>query len=352
MDVYRPPSATDFVKVARSLLLARIEDAEPGRIAAREYPRLLTKAAVDGIGFSTSSGEDLTGARAIARDFARAVEPLTILGKLSGVVPVPFDTPLPFVSARSAAKFLAEFEPVPVVKPTLVNATFKPKKISAITVVSKELLRNARSAEATLRRELTASVVTGLDSALLDPAHTLSDGRPASLTSEADLIFDGSGATDPANIDSLLSAMLGHMVALGSQMQTLAWITSRENAVGLALLRTAVGGTQAYPTVSAQGGVLAGLPLLVSDGCPRDALVLADAAALMLADENDATLAVTDSALIDMDDAPGGSNRVSMFTTDSLGLRITRYLNWSLAVPHVVYAKNFELAIATVSTTE
>jgi HK97 family phage major capsid protein len=346
-------SATDFVRAARVLLLARSLDLEPGQIAEREYGKRspVLKSAIDGVGFSTSAGQDLTTARAIARDFARAVEPLSVLGKLSGISRVPFDTPAPYISARSAAAFVAEFAPVPVVRPTLVSTLLRPRKVSAIIVTSKELLKHASSAESTLRRELTASVVEGLDGALLDPAHTATDGRPGSVTSEADVTFNGGSATDVTGIDSLLSAMLSHFAWLGGDVRYAAWITTPSNALGLSLLRVAPGGARAFEGVTVAGGMLGGLPLLVSASAPADGLTLLDSSALMLADNHDVSLLTSDAALIDMDTAPDGSNYVSVFATDSAALRVTRFLNWALIRPAVVYATNFTLAPAVVSTT-
>jgi hypothetical protein len=58
--------------------------------------------------------------------------------------------------------------------------------------------------------------------------------------------------------------------------------------------------------------------------------------------------------MIEQDNAPaGGSTLVSLFQSDSLGLKIVRTINWQFrrSPAPVAYCTNFELAAATASTT-
>jgi hypothetical protein len=171
------------------------------------------------------------------------------------------------------------------------------------------------------------------------------------VTSEADLQFNGAAATDVAGVDSLLSAMLAHYVAIGGDQGFGVWITSPANAVAFSVLRAGARGPQAFVGVGAMGGQLTGVPLLTSKGAPADSLTLLDGSGLMLADCGETTLAVSEAAMIDMDDAPTGTNLVSVFGADAVALKIVRVLNWKLVRPAVCFATNFTLPAANVDTT-
>jgi HK97 family phage major capsid protein len=361
MQVREPPSNKSprpLVQISRCLLLARAHGIEPHQAAEQLYGlsrrdanvvEILQRAAT-ATHTTQGPGAQLYSVRGIATEFADAVRPLTVLGRLQ-TVRVPLATTLPLISTRTVFSFVEEKMPIPVAAPALgTNITLAPKKVAGIIVTSRELMQHSEG-EAVLQREMVAGCVEGIDRALLDPSATVTAGRPASITSESDLVYQGSGADTAAEIDVLLSAMVGNLIALGSTLEKAAWITTPTNCAELAQKRT-TGGNLAYAGVTVHGGVLYGLPLYATASSPSHGLTLVDGGEILVADEGETSVQVSDAAMIEQDSAPNGSSTlISLFSSDSLGLKIVRTVNWQMRRPFVVYCTNFDLAPATASTT-
>jgi HK97 family phage major capsid protein len=266
-------------------------------------------------------------------------------------VPVPVATPLTWLTTRTRFTFVEERDPIPVAAPAFAaGITLKPKKISGIVVTSRELLE-ASDAEQVLAREMVGGCVEGLDVALLDPAVIATDGSPASVTSVASPVFDAAAVDTAAEIDVLIWNMIAGLVTGGSTLQHAAFVTSLANCTGLAMLRDTTGDGYAYPGMTAKGGVLGGLPVIGTAYGPTDGLALVDGGEIMVYDSNETSVQVSQNASIDMNTEPAGTSRVSLFQTDAIGLKITRYVNWALRHEFVSYATNFELAPGSQSTT-
>jgi HK97 family phage major capsid protein len=349
----------DLVRVARCLLLARSYGADSTEIAERLYgktrhrhiPAMLHKAAVDTIG-TVDTGGELFSPASVSTAFSEAVRTRSVLGQLA-TLPVPFSTPLTWISSRTTFGFVEERQPIPVTAPTFATpVTLKPKKCAGIIVTGRELLESSQ-AEEILSREMTGGCLEALDRALLDPDIVATDGSPASVSSASSLFYDASSATTPADIDGLASAMIAHIIAAGANLENAVFVTSLVNLSGLALLRTTGGDTPAYPGVTVKGGSLGGLPILGSAYAPADGLTLVAGDEILLADDQQTTIEVTEAAMISQDTDPASNDTwVSLFQADALGLKLTRHVNWSLRNPHVVHAKNFEIAPGTPATTE
>jgi hypothetical protein len=162
--------------------------------------------------------------------------------------------------------------------------------------------------------------------------------------------FDATGADTAAEIDILLSAMIGALVTAGSTLQAAQFVTTPQNCASLALMRS-TGGKFAYPDVTVHGGSIAGLPLLASASAPAAGLTLVDGSEILVADDGEVEIDVTDSAMVATSTTPESEPLlVSTFQTDSLGLRIVRWVNWTLRRPFVAYATGFTLPAADAST--
>lgn len=344
--------ARELARIARCMLISRADGEHPADVAGRLYgdearvTRVL-KSATDTHGTSGTGGE-LYSPAVVAAEFADAVRPLTVLGRLA-TVRVPFATPLPFISTRSTFDFVQERAPIPATNPGFGGPVhLRPKKVAGIIAVSKELVKSSR-AEEVLQSEMTAGVVEAMDRRLLDPTSTVTDGRPASVTSAASA-FDGTGVDTPAEIDDLLSAMIGTLITAGSTLVSAAFVTTPQNCASLALMRT-TNGDRAYPGVTVTGGAIAGLPLLASASAPANGLALVDGSEILVADDGETSIVVTDQAMIRASDDPANeATWLSVFEADCLALKVVRTVNWELRRSFVAYATNFSLPAATAST--
>jgi HK97 family phage major capsid protein len=280
----------------------------------------------------------------VAQDFIAAVRAATVVDRLQGVRRAPFTVPIPREStAGFGGAWAGEGSPVPVSNAFLDQVTLPRTHALALAVVTGDLLDNIRPAhELALRDVMLRSVVQYLDQQFLNPSVTASANvRPASITAGAAEITS-TGATAAAILNDLKSML----AAVNSDLSAPAWIMCRRDAVHLAGLLTA-GGALQFPTVTALGGTLLGIPMLTTSAVPANAgspatdrhIVLLDAGSVLLADEGRVAVSVSRVTTIEMDSGPtntGGpspvaSNQTSMYQTHSAAVKTSREISWARA---------------------
>ncbi len=211
-----------------------------------------------------------------------------------------------------------------------------------MAVVTKELVRsNDPTAEAVLSRELARAAVARLDVSFIDPTNSgVTDTTPASVTSSATPI--PSGGSSLSAIDSDLGGAINALDAAGSDLAFAHWVMRPKTALYLSRLR-GTGGALAYPGITVKGGVLLGLPVVVSAhitnvGSPPESFIaLVDASQITVVDDNETEITTSTNASIQMDNSPTvdaaagtGASLVSMFQTESIALKAVRTVNWRL----------------------
>src|SRR5690606_22085320 len=87
-----------------------------------------------------------------------------------------------------------------------------------------------------------------------------------------------------------------------------------------------------FPDVTAFGGSIFGIPLLVSAGCPDATLALIDADSLLVTDAGIGIDAVR-HASFQFNSAPsaGATDVVSLFQTNAIGVKVERWITWRLS---------------------
>jgi hypothetical protein len=117
-------------------------------------------------------------------------------------------------------------------------------------------------------------------------------------------------------------------------------VMNERTAAYLSALRGS-GGGPCFPRMTCRGGELLGLPALTSlsvarVGSPQETTItLLDPGRIWLTDEGRAAVSVSDKTNLEMSDVPSGdsmaptaASMVSMFQTESIGIKATRWLNW------------------------
>jgi HK97 family phage major capsid protein len=287
--------------------------------------------------------DDMALASPAAFDFAEFVRPLSILGKITGFRRVPARVRMIHATAGSSAYWAGERNPRPISRMTFVGDTLEALSVIGILVATKELMRSsAPSAESILSRDLAAAAVYALDLALIDPENAgVTDVKPASVTSGVTALHSA-GAT-LANIDADLALLIQALSDAGSDLSMATFVMRPKTALYLARLRSA-SGDLAYPGMGAKGGVLLGLPAItsaavpVSTGSPgsgNSSITLLDPAQITVADDNNGAIDVSENTALQMESTPAGGPTavVSMFQTESVALKITRYANWQAVRP-------------------
>jgi HK97 family phage major capsid protein len=283
---------------------------------------------------STTDAAALLGP--VGHDYSEFLRGMTILGRLVGLRRVPFDTRILQQDTGLGADWVGEGNPIPVSAAAFAGATLVMLKVAAICIVTDQLARSsAPSAESTLSRDLGRAGAQALDVAFIDPLNAGNNGvRPASVTFGAPSFV--SAGTDLASIDSDLEILINSLSDNGSTLESAAWVMRPRTATYLARLR-GTGGVLAFPTMTARGGTLLGLPALTSAHVPVDIstadetlIALIDAAQITLADDGDAEFFVSTESTLVMDDSPATGEQAyrSLWQENLVGIRMTRSANW------------------------
>lgn len=291
------------------------------------------KSAVAGGG--TGSGEwgaELSDLTEAAAEFLDAIRPRTVLGKLQGVRRVPANTPVVTTDAGSTAFWAGAGKATPLSRSAFDRVLLKPLNIIAMQVFSKDLFESADpAAEALIHRDLASAVVELSDTAFLDAANAGVVGeRPPAI------VYGAPAFTATGDLADDLEAAIG---MLDGAIDSAAWVMHPRLAASIGL-RAGARGVAA--DLGARGGSLAGLPVLTSAAAQFDSdngsIILVDAAGVVLTDGG-GEFSTTADASVEMTDSPSGdatgptaaTSPVSLFQTDSVGIKVVRRINWMRA---------------------
>jgi hypothetical protein len=225
----------------------------------------------------------------------------------SALTKIPAMRRIGLVTTAPSATTVSEGASIPLSRVVIGNVVLQPQKCAGLLALSAELLFAVdQGGQAMFSRQLQAVLAAAVDTAF---ANTITNGvTPITST----------GPTK--DVRALLSAVnfLGiakpYFVAgtsigkLGSSLATY---------------------FPAFTAVSATGGELANLPLIISSGLPVDELLLVDGSGIA-ADADTPEVTVSSEADLQMDTAPTGSSAtptavsmVSMFGSNSVAVRAT-----------------------------
>lgn len=273
------------------------------------------------------------------------VRPLTIVGRIPGVRHAPFDTRLISLVDGITGNFIGPGEPIPMSRALFSASLMRRKKVSSLTIVTKELAATSDPrAQKTIEDDAVGATVLAENQAFVALESPETDERPASIAYGAPTFYSTGGAL--ANVDADLAFLIESLIANGSTLEFATWIMSPITASSIARLR-GTGGGAAYPDISVSGGSLLGLPVITSgsiarNGSPLEShIILADGAHVVIADSGEAEVSGSQYAAVEMLDnptnqsygspiAPIATTMVSMFQTESIAIKVTRFVNWAV----------------------
>jgi HK97 family phage major capsid protein/HK97 family phage prohead protease len=340
-----------FTRYVKAMAMARGN--LPGALAIAEGHKgwqdttpqvaMVLKAAV-AAGDTTTVGwaSELVYNQNLAAEFIEFLRPMTILGKLTGLTQVPFNVRVGGQNSGSTAYWVGQGAPVPVSKFGSMEVTLGIAKAAGLIVLTEELVRSSSpAAEMLTRNELTRAISQFLDQQFIDPNYGgVANVSPASVTyGVTPTIASGTTAaaarTDVQTVfTSFINANLDPSGAV--------WIMPSTTALALSLMLNGLGNRE-NPDISMTGGYWHGLPVITSQsasigGSPDygNMIVLANAPEILMADDGQVTIDASREAAIQMLDNPtnnsgGGTTAttmVSMFQTESVAIRATRFINW------------------------
>jgi HK97 family phage major capsid protein len=229
--------------------------------------------------------------------------------------------------------------PKPLTSGALDGVTLPPAKVVALAVLTQETLRFAPAqAESLVAGILARALAQVTNETFLSDAAEISGVSPAGVLSGATVIVATGDAV--ADLSALVAAYAG-------SFDTAAFIMRASTAVEL----TMVGARSASSTfidLTAKGGTLFGLPCVTSTAVPEDSsgpyVILIDAGAILFGAGLTEVVSARHASL-QMDNEPTnnaatatGTQLVSLFQTDSVGIKVQREINWSVVNSNAVVA--------------
>lgn len=282
-----------------------------------------------------------------AGDFVDYLRPRTLIGRFGqGNIPalrrIPFNVHIKGQTVGGTGYWVGEGKPKPVTKFGFEDTYHGWFKVAAISVLTDELIRfSDPSAETYVRDSLGDVLVERMDTDFINPAFAgAANVSPASILYGVTAIPSSGTDVDAALVD--IDALWDAGDAANHVFDTPVYITRAAIARKMSGLRNALG-QKMFPDVTAAGGSIEGVPLLVSNYVPAGVFALVNASDIYLSDDGQATVDFSREASIQMLDNPTNASSdgtattlVSMFQNDSTALRAHRFVNYSRRRPTAV----------------
>lgn len=269
---------------------------------------------------------------AVTSAFVEMLRPRTVIGRLAGLTPVPFNAPVPIQTGGGAYHWVGETKPKPVTKLAFAKATLTITKVAAIIPITEELARlSSPSAEMLVQQSMVKGIAQYLDVQFLDPTVAAVAGvNPASITNGITPIAT---TGDPiADLKTLIGTFTANNVPLeGSTL-----LMSDAAAFALATTVTA-NGVPFFPNLSVAGGSVYGVNVVTSASVGT-LKILVHNPDILVADDGGVEIDVSREASIQMSDAPDDptvatSVLVSLWQNNLIGIRAERFINWLRSRP-------------------
>jgi hypothetical protein len=277
-------------------------------------------------------------------DFVAYLRPMTILGKFgANGIPslrrVPFRTPLVSQIGGGAGYWVGEGRAKPLTSFDFSRTTLEPLKVANIAIITMELLRDSSpNAEVLVRDGLAEALRDRLDRDFVDPNNAGTAGiKPPSIANGVTPIV--STGTDAAGVRTDVAAVMNAFIAANNPPTSGVWLMPSSIALQLSLMQNALGQPE-FPGISLNGGTFFGLPVIASEYMPHEStgavVELVNAGDIYLADEGGINVDMSTEASVEMSDAPvansipptPATSMVSLWQTNSVGLRAERTINW------------------------
>jgi HK97 family phage major capsid protein len=326
------PPGTAFVRMACAKLMCKGNNYEAAEYAKRwddstpEVALALKAAVAPGTVTDATWAAPLVNQN-ISNDFIGLLRQATVLGKIPNLREVPFNTKVPSQTAGGTYGWVGESKPKPVTKLAFSSESLGITKVAGIVVLTQELIRLSNpKAEELVRKDMIAGIAAFLDQQFLDPAVAAVAGvNPGSITNGA--------ATAAATTNPMADIMglINHFVTNNISVDGVTFVMSPGNALALSF-RTNLDGSPEFPGVGLNGGSYRGLTFITS-GVAGGNVIAMQPDLILYADDGGVTIDASTEASLQMDSQPASpadatTVYVSLWQTNTVGLRAERFANW------------------------
>jgi HK97 family phage major capsid protein len=328
--------ASRFVRIAMSLLYgkgdrqASIEYAKQFRDTPEVEAVLKAAVAVGTTTDATWAGPLVPTLQTITAEFLTLLRPATLIGRIPGIVTVPFNIRIPAQTGGGTYGWVGEGLSKPATALAFSTVTLGMHKAAGIVVFTEELARNSSPAvEEVVRRDMINGIAQFLDHQFITASVAAVAGvNPASITN---------GVTPIVSTDNVISDLRAIFTALAAANLDPAGgslLMSPANAFALATYM--VQGMMVFSDISMDGGTVVGVNVVTSQ-VMADNVVFIAKNCVFVGDEGGIIIDVSREATVQMDSAPatppisGTTTAVSLWQQNLVGLRADRFISWMRA---------------------
>lgn len=305
-------------------------------------------------GDTTTAGwaSELVYAQNLVAEFIEFLRPQTIIGRIAGLTPVPFNVRVSGQNSGSSAFWVGQGKPIPVSKLSTTSVSLGIAKAAGIVVLDEELVRSSQpSAELMVRNDLGAAIAQFTDVQFVDPGvAAVANVSPASITNGVNPT--AATGTTAAALRTDLQTLFNVLITQNLNPRGATLIMTPTQALAISLMLNALG-QPVFPGITMDGGVIFGIPVVTSMSCQMvgspvagegQMIILVLAREVMLADDGQVTIDASREAAIEMLDNPtntstgatAATSMVSMFQTNSVAIKAVRFINWQKRRANVV----------------
>jgi len=337
------PPGTSFVRYTLAMLNAKgdsfraLEYAKQWKDSTPDVELMVKAAVAPGSTTDPAWAGALVTVSNLTNEFIELSRPATLLGRIPGLKPVPFNVSMPIQTAGGTYRWVGQGKAKPVGTLQFSSTSLGPAKVAGIIVLTEELVKSSSpSAEAIVREDMVAGIARYLDEQFTDPAVAEVPGvSPASITNGA------ATAASADNPGTDLGTIVTYFSGNGVPLNGLVILMNETNAFAMGYKRDAFGQI-IFPGVGPSGGSANGISIITSS-VVGDKVIGLQPNRILFADEGGVQIDVSREASLQMNDAPvnPADPATTVFTSlwqDNLvGLRAERFINWKKAQPTSVY---------------
>ncbi len=321
-------------------------EGEQGEMVRRVASLMITKAASIPAD-TTTSGWASNLVQTVIGDLIQSLLPTSIYPRLSGLggsftfgMNGVISLPARNTATQLSGAFIAQGAAIPVKQGAFTSITLTPKKMGVITTLTREItIHSIPAIEAIVRQAILEDTGVSIDTVLTDS--TAADTtRPAGLLNGIGKITASTVSSIVGFIADVKALTQALITSTKGNIRAPAWIMNPGDVLAAELLQTTVGETPFREEVSR--GTLLGYPIIPSTTLAYRTMILIDAADFITATWDTPNFAVSDQAVLHMEDTSptgittGGATPAfaspvrSLFQTDSIAIRMIMDINWAL----------------------
>jgi HK97 family phage major capsid protein len=330
----------NFTRFVIAKAVGKMQDRSPVAVAqerwGKTHPSIIEVVKADVAGHGSSSGE--AGAELVhydrwLGDFIEYLYSMTVYNQLP-LREVPANINIAGQDGAATGYWVGESKAIPVSKADFSDVNLTPLKVAALSVISKELLRDSSpSAEMLIRDALVQAISQRIDTTFLSTSAAVSGVSPAGILNGV-TINDSAGTDDSAlinDIKELVKTFVDQKNSTG-----LYWVMNPSLAMSISLLRNALD-QYTFPAISTEGGMLHGIPAVTGHNVDANHLILLKPTDIYRIGMGNIEISVSEHASIEMNDAPAQDTDtptaatgkvVNMFQTESMAIKCVQSMNF------------------------